>query len=161
RREEAREEGRIPKSPELTVAISLLGSAVVLNSIAPIAGSNLFGMFASGLANVGQVSLNGESATTLIRSTVGHAASATLGMIAALTVGAFIMAALQARGILSLKPITPQFSRINPLENVKNLVGMKQIVELLKQLGKMTIVGFAVWGSVKAALPEAIALSQT
>ncbi|HEY4130644.1 MAG TPA: EscU/YscU/HrcU family type III secretion system export apparatus switch protein [Gemmatimonadaceae bacterium] len=161
RREEAHEEGRIPKSPELTIAVSLLGSAVVLNSVAPVAGGNLLNLFASSLANVGQISLNGESATTLIRSTMGHAASATLGMIAALTIGSFVMAALQARGVLSLKPITPQFSRINPLENVKNLIGMRQIVELLKQLGKMTIVGIAVWASIKTALPEAIALSQT
>jgi flagellar biosynthetic protein FlhB len=160
RRDDARDEGRIPKSQELTVAMSLLGSAVVLSSVAPIAGHSLFRIMGSGLANIGSISLDGESATTLIRATVGRAAGATLGMIAALTAGSFVMAALQARGVLSLKPITPQFSRINPLENAKNLIGMKQIVELLKQLAKMTIVGAAVYASIKAALPDAIALSQ-
>jgi flagellar biosynthetic protein FlhB len=37
---------------------------------------------------------------------------------------------------------------------------MRQVVELLKSLGKMGIVGIAVYGSIKAALPDAIALSQ-
>jgi flagellar biosynthetic protein FlhB len=161
RREEAHEEGRIPKSPELTVAISLIGSAVVLNTVAPIAGGSLLELFASSLANLGNVSLNGESAATLIRSTMAHAAVATLSMVAALSVGTLVIAALQARGVLSLKPITPQFSRLNPLENIKNIVGVRQVVELLKQFGKMSIVGIAVWASIKTALPEAIALSQT
>jgi flagellar biosynthetic protein FlhB len=160
RREDAHEEGRIPKSQELTIAMSLLGSAVVLSSLAPAASHRLFELFGSGLASLGTVSLNSESATALIRDTVVRAAGATLGMIAALTVGSFVMAALQARGVLSLKPITPQFSRINPIENAKNLIGMKQIVELLKQLAKMAVVGAAVYASIKAALPDAIALSQ-
>ena len=160
RREDAHDEGRIPKSQELTIAMSLLGSAVVLSSLAPVAGHSLLELFGSGLANLGTVSLNGESATMLIRDTVVRAAGATLGMIAALSVGSFAMAALQARGVLSLKPITPQFSRINPVENAKNLIGMKQIVELLKQLAKMAVVGAAVYASIKAALPDAIALSQ-
>jgi flagellar biosynthetic protein FlhB len=160
RRDDAHEDGRIPKSQELTIAMSLLGSAIVLSSVAPVAGHNLFDLFAQGLSSLGHVSLDGESATTLIRQTAFHAAGAILGMVGALTAGSFIMAALQARGVLSLKPITPQFSRINPLENAKNLIGMKQVVELIKQLAKMTIVGAAVYASIKAALPDAIALSQ-
>jgi flagellar biosynthetic protein FlhB len=83
------------------------------------------------------------------------------GLVIAMTAGTFIMAALQARGVISLKPITPQFSRINPAENAKNMVGMRPIVELLKSLGKLLIVGIAVWVSVRAAMPDALALSQT
>jgi flagellar biosynthesis protein FlhB len=72
----------------------------------------------------------------------------------------FVVATLQARGVVSLKPIMPEFSRINPVENAKNLLGMRQIVELLKSLGKLAIVGSAVYSSIKAALPDAITLSQ-
>lgn len=160
RRQDAHEEGRIPKSQELTIAVSLLGSAIVLSSVAPIAGQGLFELFGHGLANIGQLQLDASTATTLLRQTALRAAGATMGMVAAMTVGSFAMAALQARGVLSLKPITPQFSRINPAENVKNLFGMRQVVELLKQLAKMAIIGAAVYASIKAALPDAIALSQ-
>src|SRR4029078_11185035 len=72
----------------------------------------------------------------------------------------FIVATLQARGVVSMKPITPQFSRINPVENAKNLLGMRQIVELFKSPRKVAIVGGAVYASIKAALPDAITLSQ-
>jgi flagellar biosynthetic protein FlhB len=160
RRDEARKEGRIPKRPELTIAASLLGSAAVLSMLAPIAGHGLYQIMGSGLANIGTLALDAESATTLIRDTALRAFTATFGLIAATTAAAFAMAALQARGVMSLKPIAPQFSRISPASNAKNLLGSRQVVELLKSLGKLTIVGLAVYSAVKAALPDAIVLSQ-
>ena len=112
------------------------------------------------VANIGSTSLNVQSATALIRETALRAFTATAGLIAAMSIATFVVAALQARGVVSLKPLTPQFSRINPISNAKNLLGLRQIVELFKSLGKLAIVGLAVYGSIKAALPDAIALSQ-
>jgi flagellar biosynthesis protein FlhB len=160
RRDEARKDGKIPRSPELTVAASLLGSAAVLSSVAPIAGRGLFEIMGRGLANVGTFTLTGESATLLLRETAIRAFAAMIGMIIATTGAAFLMATLQARGTMSLKPIMPQFSRISPAANAKNLLGSRSVVELLKSLAKLAIVGFAVWGAIKAALPDAIVLSQ-
>jgi flagellar biosynthetic protein FlhB len=159
-RDEAHDEGRIPRSQELTTAVSLLGGAVVLTALGPAAGRGLFDLMGHDLANVATVSIDASSATLLLRDTAARASAAMLGMILALTAGTFAMAAIQARGVLSLKPIMPQFSRINPLSNAKNLLGSRQVVELLKSLGKLTIVGGAVYASIKAALPDTIALSQ-
>ena len=50
----------------------------------------------------------------LLRVTAFRAFAAMLGLIVALTAGSFAMAALQARGVMSLKPIMPQWSRIDP-----------------------------------------------
>jgi flagellar biosynthetic protein FlhB len=160
RRDEARTDGRIPRSQELTLAASLLGSAAVISVMAPVAGRGLYAIMGHGLSSLGSISLDLNSATALIRETALHAFTATVGLIAAMSIATFVVAALQARGVMSLKPITPQFSRINPLTNAKNMLGMRPIVELLKSLGKLAIVGGAVYASIKAALPEAIALSQ-
>ena len=161
RRDEARKDGQIPRSAELTIAASLLGSAVVVNMLAPVAGRGLYAIMGHSLSSLGSISLDLQSATTLIRETAVRAFMATAGLIIAMTAATLVVAALQARGIMSVKPITPQFSRINPVTNAKNLLGMRQIVELLKSLGKLAIIGIAVYGSIKAALPDAIALSQT
>jgi flagellar biosynthesis protein FlhB len=152
RRDEAHEEGRVPKSPELTIAVSLLGSAAVLSAMAPMAGKALSQIMGSGLANIGTIQLDAKSAPMLLRETAAHAAGATIGLISAMTLATLAIAALQARGVLSLKPLLPKF--------FKNMVGTRPIVELLKSLGKLGIISAAVYGSVKAALPDAIALSQ-
>src|SRR5262249_37321756 len=101
------------------------------------------------------------SATQMLRETAIHAFMATLGLIVAITGGSFVMAALQARGVMSIKPITPQWSRIDPATNIKNLLGFRPVVELLKSLGKLLIVGITVYMSIKSALPDAVSLSQT
>jgi flagellar biosynthetic protein FlhB len=73
---------------------------------------------------------------------------------------AFAVAALQAKATFTFKTLEPKFERINPIANAKNLVSPKQIVELVKSLSKLAIVGFAVWGTLKLAVPEAAALTQ-
>ena len=160
RRDDARTDGRVPRSQELTVAMSLLGSAAVLSALTPFAGRGLFAIMANGLGHLGSTSIDLATATMMLRDTALPAFAAMIGLIMAMGAASFGMATLQARGVISLKPITPQFSRINPAENIKNLLGMKQIVELCKSLGKLTIVGAAVYWAIKAALPDAIALSQ-
>jgi flagellar biosynthetic protein FlhB len=161
RRDDAREEGRIPRSQELTIAVSLLGSAIVLSSIAPMAGRSLFQIMGDGLANIGTVRVDYASAVTLLRATAGRAFGATMGLVLAMTGASFAMAALQARGVMSIKPLMPQLSRISPATNLKNMLGMRPVIELLKSLAKIAIIGGAVYASIKAALPDAIALSQT
>jgi flagellar biosynthesis protein FlhB len=161
KREEAREEGRIPRSQELTIAMSLLASAAVISAVAPLAGRGLFDIMGHGLASIGSLSLDGASAVSLLRETGLRAFMATIGMVVAMTLASFVMAALQARGVWSAKPIMPQWSRIDPTENIKNLVGSRPFVELVKSLGKLTIIGFAVYVSIKALLPDAVSLAQT
>ncbi len=160
RRDDARNEGRVPKSPELTVAMSLLGSAVALTALTPFAAHGLFSIMGHALSNLGNMTVDRESAVTMLRETGYRTFLAMIGLVLAMGAASAAIAALQARGVMSLKPITPQFSRINPLNNVKNLIGTRQIVELLKSLGKLAIVGIAVWGAIKAAIPDALALSQ-
>jgi flagellar biosynthetic protein FlhB len=160
RREEAREEGRIAKSQELTIAMSLVGSAAVLSALAPMAGKAFTQIMGSGLANIGTLHIDRESAPLVLRDTITRAGAATIGLLLAMTAATLSMAALQARGTFTLKPLMPKFSRISPAENIKNLVGGRPIAELLKSLGKLALIGLAVYGSVKAALPDAIALSQ-
>ena len=161
RREDAREEGRIAKSQELTIAVSLLGSAMAISALTPMMGRSLLGILADGLSNVGSLRVDVASAPLVIRDTIVKAGTATLGLLLAMAAATLAIAALQARGVFTFKALAPKFDRINPAENFKNMVGMRSVVELLKALGKVAIIGLAVWGSIKAVIPDAVTLSQT
>src|ERR1043166_3160419 len=121
RRDEAHVQGRIARSHELTVAVSLLGSAGVLSAMGPLVGQGLFQIVGDGLARAGTVSLDSKSTVLLLRETATHAVGTTMGLIVSLTVASFVIAALQARGVLSWKPLMPQWSRLSPAANAKNL----------------------------------------
>lgn len=160
RRDDAHDDGQIPRSQELTVAASLLASAVVLSTLTPAAGRGLFELMGHSLSSAGTLNLDAGSATMLLRETALRGFLAVVGVIAAMVGTTFVVAAVQARGVFSMKPLMPKFSRISPAANAKNMLGTRPIVELLKSLGKLAIVGGAVYFAIRAALPDAIALSQ-
>src|ERR1700759_3976257 len=84
RRDEAREEGRIPKSQELTVAVSLLGSALAISAMTPVMGRSLLNILGEGLSQIGTLRVDRESAPLIIRDTMMKAGSATLGLLVAM-----------------------------------------------------------------------------
>jgi flagellar biosynthetic protein FlhB len=144
KRQEAREEGRIPKSQELSVAFLLLGGALMISTVLPSASSKLMALFGSSLASAGDPAFSGEGVLKQVQM-IGWR---TLGIIAMLTgtlaAISLVVNAAQARGTFSTKPIMPDFNRINPVNNIKRMVGTQAVAELLKSLLKLVIIGVAV-----------------
>jgi flagellar biosynthetic protein FlhB len=159
RREDAYNDGQIPRSPELTAAISLLGSAAVLAMIAPVVGRGLMSLVGGTLSIAGTIHIDRATAPVLIRQMGWQALLVVLPMILALTATSLAITTLQARGVFSTKPLMPDFSRINPLNNAKKLFGMQQVIDLLKSLAKLAIVGTAVYGALEVAIPDAMVLA--
>jgi len=160
RREEALNEGRIPRSQELTIAVSLLAGAAVFAGVGPTAGRAMRTLVAGGLSNIGMLSLDGASATTLVRDTEWRGAAALLPLVLALAGSTIAISAIQARGVLSIKPLMPDFSRISPKTNAKRLFGSQQVVDLIKSLAKFGLVAAVVYPVLRTAMPQAVNLIQ-
>jgi flagellar biosynthesis protein FlhB len=160
RREEALKEGRIPRSQELTIAGSLLASAAVLTAVGPTTGRAMMQLFTGALSGVGTLALDRQSAATLVRETGLRAAGAILPLILALAGCTLAISAAQARGVLSITPMMPDFARISPAANAKRMFGTQQLVDLIKALAKFGLVAAVVYPALRTALPSAIALAQ-
>lgn len=59
----------------------------------------------------------------------------------------------QTRLLVSFKALEPKFSRISPLQGIKRLFSMRGLVELLKSLLKIIILGIVIYGALQNALP--------
>jgi len=144
KRQEAREDGKIVKSQELSVAMLLLGGALVLSTAVPKVASKMVEIMGSSLASAGDPAFTAEGAVRNLQQLGWRV----LGSIALITLSmagiSLAINAVQARGVMSVKPLTPKFERINPMANIKRIYGMQAIVELIKALVKLVIVGFAV-----------------
>jgi flagellar biosynthetic protein FlhB len=158
RRDDARREGRIPRSTELTTSFVLLGSAMLLKASGPL-GVMLLGVFADGLLAANGEPMNADAAVLLLRDTGARTLLVIGGWGAALMLLGLAIAAPQARGVLTLKPLTPDFSRLSPLHNAKRVLGVQSLADLLKSLLKLALVGFAVYQSLGAAWNDAMSLS--
>ena len=157
RRDEAANEGRVPRSVELTTAALFLGTAVVINAGGGALGSRAATLFADGLRSIGDGAGAGASIALLQRT--GFIATAIISVMCLALGGAvFAVAALQARGTFTFDPLQPKFSRINPIANISNRFGWQSIADLVRSLLKVALVAIVTWKVLSAAWPDFVDL---
>jgi flagellar biosynthetic protein FlhB len=160
KKDNAHEEGRIPRSNELTVAVLLLGSALVLNTAGVSLANTVFNLSGEIFGAVGTMTVDAGSTTSVLRD-IGWKMLAGLGAFICTMGGvAFTISAIQARGVMSLKPIAPNFGKLNPLTNGKRMLGPQALIELVKSLGKVGLVGGVVYTTLRTAMPDTLSLAQ-
>lgn len=156
RKQEAADEGRIPRSSELGTAALMLGGALTISMIFPAVGSRAISMFGTGLARIGET---GEGAAIAQLTSAGYA-SLMLVALAGSALGGLALAvgAAQARGTFATEQLSPKWNRINPLGNAKNLIGWRAIADLTKALLKVALIGIVTWRVLGAAWPDVLDL---
>jgi len=160
RRGEARNEGRIARSQDLSTAAVLLAGTVLLAGV----GGRELGTFAvrllqesarlltSGpLTSLGAVHILRDTAQGLVMAILPFGLSLT-GIVVGVNLA-------QARGVLSLKPITPSFTNINLLGGIKRIVSLDSVVTLLKSSVKITLLALITLQVVRSNLPELVSLA--
>jgi flagellar biosynthetic protein FlhB len=151
----AREDGQVAKSPEISAAAALLASG---------AGLAWFGgkAMATGANHVFEQSMNAlrggpmgsGDATVLLRDIARTTGLAVMPFFLVVLGTSLLINAGQAQGVLSLKPITPDFSRINPGAGLKKLLSGQAVITLLKSIAKLIVLGFLAWIALRDAWPS-------
>ncbi len=72
-------------------------------------------------------------------------ALAAMPMLLIAAVSAIIAAVVQTKGLVSFKAIKPKFSRMNPLNGIKNMVSLKGMIELLKSILKIILLFYIIY----------------
>ncbi len=83
----------------------------------------------------------------------------TIGLtLAPILAGVFLMGIIanvaQIKLLFTTEPLKPTLSKINPIEGFKRIFSVKSLMELVKQLAKLFIVGWICLKIVKAELPN-------
>ncbi|HEY0880879.1 MAG TPA: EscU/YscU/HrcU family type III secretion system export apparatus switch protein, partial [Archangium sp.] len=68
-----------------------------------------------------------------------------------------LMEFLQVGALLAIKALMPNFGKLNPIEGLKNLIGKKQVIELVKSMFKLSVTAWVVWGVVTEAMGLVVA----
>jgi flagellar biosynthetic protein FlhB len=76
-------------------------------------------------------------------------------MGAAFLIG-MVMNISQVGFMFTLKPITPDIKKINPISGLKNLVNMKKLVELFKTIVKFTLISYLSYTALRDAMRDVI-----
>jgi len=160
RREEAREQGQIARSADLTAAALLLGFLLLMNSFGP-------GLIKALKAIMSEL-LSADSLANLDSSTTGPLIARSFiaagGAVAPLLLGAVIIAVaanlLQVGFFLSGKRLAPNFEVLNPLRGFGRLFQAESFVHLVINLLKLLLVGILAYSAVTQRMDQIIAIQQ-
>ena len=151
---DARKKGDIPKSKDVTATATLFAWLVVLMFGAGFAGSRLIALFDQGFGM-----LTNDQPFSAQAGAMGWSAIWALLAISALAlipaaVTGLLTEFLQSGGLFTAEKLKPSFEKMNPVEGIKRMFSMDNLIELLKTVAKASLIILIIWVVVRASLPD-------
>lgn len=153
--EDARKEGQVAKSRELGQAVMLLLFFIVLKLWAITMGHNFMKIFADVYGRMSEMTtlVGGAISTKEFFSLVNYAILRMLFIIFPIlltAIGAtFVVEVAQVKWKPTAKPLQPKFSKLNPISGFKRIFSKDKLVELLKAIVKVGLIGYLAYSSLK------------
>lgn len=142
KRNEARRKGQIAKSHEISVAVSLLAMFFLFIFEAKAIGSGLIQMMTTILSHDLTMSLSQGAIQPFFTNIVFQAGKLVAPVfITALVVG-IVSNLFQVGFMFTTETLQFKFDRLNPIPGFKRLFSVRSIVELIKSLLKIAVIGF-------------------
>ena len=155
--DDARKEGNVWKSKDLSGVVAFAVAMSVVRSTWPDFESRIKQLFYFAIDHIAHpedIQLATQQLMMLALQAL-FLLCVPVAVSAALAGG--IMEFLQVGALLALKAVMPKFDKLNPIEGLKNLVGKKQIVELVKSMLKLGVTGYVVYGVVRDSMSIVVA----
>lgn len=157
---DARKEGQVAKSKEVTSAFELLAAFLMMRFFMQYIGTVLVGNIYDIYSQI----------PTYVKLYEGHIQSQTFRMLFVqsllrilqiiapfLIVGflvAFITNLLQVKWKVTTKPLKPKFSKLNPVNGFKRFFSPNSLVELVKSVLKLALIGYVVKSYLEKNMPS-------
>ncbi len=154
RKREAREKGNIPRSIEVNSALILLLGTGLLALTGKAFGANIMGAMRVVLTNLSAVELQPDNMQRFVLAGAEVMAGTMAPLIGVLVFVGLIANLAQGGLVFSAEPITPKLSKINPLTGLKRMFSARSLVELIKGLLKISIVGIIGFLTIRSRFDE-------
>lgn len=140
RKQDSRKKGEIARSRELnTLAVVLAGTGGLLTFGGAI-GQRVMQVMHKNFSLPRELLLDERYMAISLLQSAQMAGDALIPLFFVLLIAAIIGPVALGGWLFSMEALAPKFSRMNPVSGLKRMFSMKSIVELLKALGKFSIV---------------------
>jgi flagellar biosynthetic protein FlhB len=161
RRRQAREEGQVVKSQDLTSAGLLLAALATLWMFGGPAGEYLVSAFKDSLTVDPTGSLSTNDAASWLRNYAGRLAMVAAPMLLAMFAAAVMINVGQIGFIFSTKKLVPKLSHINPISGVKRILSLQGFMRLGFGLFKVAVIGVVAYASIRGNLSTILNMATT
>ncbi len=149
RRRQAREQGQVVKSQDLTSAALLLCALAALWMLGGPAAKQLAQAIADALSSsdIGPMD-TADAANGLLRSS-GRLAMAVVPMLVAMLIAGVAVNVIQTGPILAPEKITPKLSNISPLSGAKRILSMQGVARIGFGLFKVVVIALVAFAALR------------
>lgn len=155
RLDDARKEGQVAKSREVTNALSLIALFLILKLFVGFIGNELLELFHGIYSKIPEVFVmwNGTvPAGDLIVLLRNSLVSILIVLAPFFLIGflvAFVGDYVQVKWKFTTKPLQPKFNKMNPISGMKKIVSLNSLMELIKALLKIGLIAYVVYTTIK------------
>ncbi len=153
--QDARKEGQVAKSKELSAAVELIALFLVLKLFVSYIGENLISVFSviyKKMPDIIDNSAGGLSiftVTTLVNNVMLVILKILAPVFAIGVICSILINILQVGWKVTGKPMQPKFSKINPMSGFKRMFSKESLFELVKSIAKIALIAYVAYTSVK------------
>lgn len=138
---EARRRGQVARSQDLASAVDLIGAMVLLVAFAGLIGANLGRMMERTLSlRTPGDPLSVDAIRDAAAYAGGQALRAALPVLLLMVLVAFLGQAIQVRWLLTLEPLKPKLTNLNPVTGLRRLFSRRNLVKTVVNTGKLLVV---------------------
>ena len=155
---DARKEGQVAKSQELGQAFTLFAFFIVLKIWALTMGQNFMHIFEVFYGRMKEMttlvdgSISIKDFCSMINFAILRMALIVAPIFIASVVVIVVVDVLQVKWRPTAKPLTPKFSKLNPISGFKRIFSKDKLVDLLKSLIKLALLGYLAYSTLRDEL---------
>lgn len=156
---DAKKKGQIARSKELNTFVMLIVSAALLMSQGSRVGLGLIEMMQNNFHVSREVIFEPQASIVFFKNAMHDGLILIAPMLAILLVAAIVAPISLGGWIFSMESIVPKFDKLDPIKGLPKLFSVNGLVELLKALLKITLVGLVGWLLYNALFAKLLGLS--
>jgi flagellar biosynthetic protein FlhB len=151
--DDARKKGQVWKSKDLTGVFGLLVGLGVVKATWSNLEEKISELFRFSFDNIAHPERLEIATFQLLLMGMETMLLLSLPVLGAVALMGGLLDFLQVGSLFTMDPLMPKLEKLNPIEGMKNLIGKKQIIELLKNLSKICVAAYVTYGVVRDAMP--------
>jgi len=157
--EQARKEGQVVKSKDFSTAVSLLVLFSVIFGLAPFIWDQIVQVFTLLYEQIPNAHIDKIGYTYVLLIAVKGAALIIGPILAIAWLVAVLADFIQVGPLVAVAPLMPKLDKLNPTKYFKNIMSVKTLFELFKNIVKVIILGYIGWAVYKDHIESILMLA--
>lgn len=158
--DDAKKEGQIARSKELATAGLILISGSSLSWFAPSFSEYFSELFTIQMQLTREVTRDPQYMVVMFGEAIINMLKVLIPFILVLNLTTFLLGIMPGGLIFVLKNIQPKISKMNPISGLKRMVSKDTIIELIKSILKISLIGFTLYKVLSLHWHELAAMAQ-